>query len=331
MKAVDYINEHIDPRKILEYYHFREITESDETIRACCEIHKGNNPTAFMWNKRNNLWYCYTGDCHGGDVYTLIEKMEGVDFMGSVLRAASILNLDIEGMKIEKQSDLIRANTMKWLQFMAKQKEKQEVKPYELAYTKYSDSYETFTRFPRETLSFYRTSFCKVYPTEEMLLYNKLVIPIYFQGVLYGVALRDTSGHAKQKWYYQPDGLQIRHLLYNYDVAMKAIKEHKLNEIILVEGIFDVWAYHEIGIDNVMAVFGSSLKEEQYKTLLKTGKDITTSFDNDKAGQKCTQEVLKKFKNKAELHVIDLPEDHDPADCTPETLRQAYLSRRSYP
>jgi DNA primase len=112
---------------------------------------------------------------------------------------------------------------------------------------------------------------------------------------------------------------------------VKAIKEHKLNEIILVEGIFDVWAYHEIGIDNVMAVFGSSLKEEQYKTLLKTGKDITTSFDNDKAGQKCTQEVLKKFKNKAELHVIDLPEDHDPADCTPETLRQAYLSRRSYP
>ena len=45
MNAVEYINENLDVMKLLNYYNFREITESEDQIRACCEIHKGNNPT----------------------------------------------------------------------------------------------------------------------------------------------------------------------------------------------------------------------------------------------------------------------------------------------
>ena len=94
--------------KILEYYNFRNIDETDDSIRSCCEIHKGNNPTAFVWNKTNNLWYCYTGNCGGGDIFTLIEKMDGVKFTEAVSIAAKILGISIDGMEIKQQSNIIK-------------------------------------------------------------------------------------------------------------------------------------------------------------------------------------------------------------------------------
>jgi DNA primase len=332
MNAVDFINENLNPRKILDFYHFREITETDEQIRCCCEIHKGNNPSAFVWNKSNNLWYCYTGDCHGGDVYTLVEKMDGVDFPTAVKRTADILNIDIASMVIKKQTDKVKADTLKWLQFMKMKNHSistlLSLPDYQLPYTKYADSDERFTRFDEDVLSFYKAKFCNVYPTEEKLLYNKLVIPLYFQDVLYGVALR-TLDDGKPKWVYQPRHLPIREMLYNYDVAMQTIKENKLTEIILVEGFFDVWAYHRIGIDNVVSIYGSSLKKEQEKLILKMGVDtVILSFDNDEAGIKCTNDILTRFRNKFDLKQISLPDTCDPADMKPEDLLQCYLKRQ---
>ena len=37
MYAVEFINENMDARKVLEYYEFEGITESEEYIRAKCK------------------------------------------------------------------------------------------------------------------------------------------------------------------------------------------------------------------------------------------------------------------------------------------------------
>lgn len=332
MKAVEYIAENIDAMKVLNYYHFREIKDSDSQIRSCCEIHKGNNPTAFVWNKSNNLWYCYTGDCHGGDIFTLIQKMEHVDFLTSVRKSAEILGLNITDMKIERQTNLVVENTRKWLEFMKKKKKVPYDDfvsyTYQLPFTKYYDEDNRFTRFSLDTFKFYNAKFCKVYPTDEGLLYNKLVIPIEMNGVNHGVALRDITGQYNPKWLYQPKGIEIRNILYNWTISIESVKQNKQSELILVEGIFDVWAYHNIGLDNVVAIFGSSLKQEQSNLLLKSGLDIVLSFDNDDAGNKCTDKVKKELKYKVNLKTITLPKGNDPADCSEEILKECYLSRQ---
>ena len=153
------------------------------------------------------------------------------------------------------------------------------------------------------------------------------MIPIYIKGKCVGVALRDTTGKYMPKWFYQPTDLKIRNCLYNIDTVVKLVEQNETNEVILVEGIFDVWAYHELGIENAVAVFGSTLKEEQYKELLKLNVNIVMSFDNDKAGNKCTKDTMKRFRNKAEVYLIQLPDGFDPADCTKDELMSAYLNR----
>ena len=202
------------------------------------------------------------------------------------------------------------------------------VKEYVLPYTKYSLEHPTFNRFPKDVLEFYGARFCTLYPTDNSMLRHKLVIPIIQNGYTCGVALRDTTGTSTPKWFYQPYGLKINSLLYNYDTVVQSA--HEYEDVILVEGIFDVWAYHMAGIDNVVAIFGSKLKEEQYRMILKLPLNVIMSFDADEAGRKCASEVAKKFKNKTGVLNIELPDGKDPADCSKEELLNAYLNRKPF-
>lgn len=328
MNAIDYINEHIDGRRILEYYEFENITESESYIRCCCKIHNGNNPTSFCWNKENNLWICYTGDCGGGDAYTLVEKIENKSFLEAVKKVSYILGLDIGDKDIVEPADRIKNENKRWLNKQLKKTKHSEIKEYEISYTKYYTTLRGFDRFDEKTLEFYDAKFCKLYPIKDNILYNKLVIPLYFNNKTIGVALRDTTGIYKPKWFYDPKCVPIGNTLYNYDRVLNMVKHGEINEVILVEGIFDVWAYHKIGLDNVVAIFGSSLSEEQFKLLVKLGVNIVTSFDNDNAGNKCTKKVIERFKNISDIYCVVLPDGNDPDD-TPNLLEH-YTNRIKY-
>ena len=98
--------------------------------------------------------------------------------------------------------------------------------------------------------------------------------------------------------------------------------------IILVEGIFDVWAYHRIGIENAVAVFGSNLSKHQIKEILKLNVTVTLSFDNDDAGNKATEKAVKSLSGMTVLKKIMLPEGKDPCDCSENELMNSYLSRQ---
>lgn len=328
MYAVEFINKHLDPIKILEYYNFEKITDYGNMIRARCKIHGGDNPTAFCWNKNNNLWICYTGNCGGGDVFTLIEKLEKCNFTTAVQKAAEILNININDMEIISE-DRIRTEHLKWLNKQLKKQTREETKEYVLPYTKYSMVNDNFTRFDELTLAFYGAKFCDLFPSENGFLYNKLVIPLFENNKIIGCALRDTTGTEMPKWYYTPKHIKVSSILYNYDLVRDLSEQNSdITEIILTEGIFDVWAYHLAGLNNAVAVFGSSISDEQVKLILQLNLDVTLSFDNDTAGHKAAKKATSLFKNKVTLKQVNLPEGKDPADLPTEDLLKAYLSRK---
>ena len=50
--------------------------------------------SAFVINKDTGLWYCHTGNCGGGDIFTLVERFEDfskTDFPRTVQWLAFIL------------------------------------------------------------------------------------------------------------------------------------------------------------------------------------------------------------------------------------------------
>lgn len=334
MDAARFIESNLNPRTILEYYDFEHISETDDSFRACCKIHGGNNPSGFVWKKSNNLWFCYTGDCRGGDVFNLVQKLEHCNFQTAVNKTAEILGLDINGMTISAETNRIEREQKTWLQKQKKQIASQQncFETYNLPFTKYykiiecknqTQKFNILQRFNDNVYEKFGAKFCSLYPTERKMLKDKIVIPIFSEDKCIGVGLRDATGTNLPKWYYQPDGIKTSNLLYNFDNAKDA------DEIILTEGIFDVWAYSRIGIDNAVAVFGSSISNEQYKMLMQTGAGITLSFDNDKAGNKCRNQAVELFYAKTDLKNIEFPIGSDPADCTQEQLLSAYLNRKT--
>ena len=88
-----------------------------------------------------------------------------------------------------------------------------------------------------------------------------------------------------------------------------------------------MWSWYEAGFENIVCTFGAHLTEEQYRLLLRLGKDIIWCYDGDTAGILATKEAVKKMRNKVTQWVITLPEGADPGNCTSEEL-QLYFDKR---
>ena len=321
MNAVSFIKKHADGLKLLEYYDFEHIHDNGTEIRSACKIHGGDNPQGFVWNKQNGLWYCFTGDCGGGDCIDLIMKIEDLGFKDAVLKAAKIFELNINGMDIVVEEDRIAKEQKKFLQKNKLKERTEEVKLIIPDIKKYTE-WEDFKRFNVSCIAFFCAYFVKIFPLDESMLYNKLVIPVSENKKVRFLALRSLD-ESLPKWRFYPKGTKVGNYLYNMDNI-----DENFEKIILVEGIFDVWAYHNAGIDNCMAIFGSHLKENQLKKLLQLSCDIVLSFDNDESGNKCKKECIEKLKNYCTLYEVNLPEGKDPADIHPTLLRQLYEERK---
>ena len=50
--------------------------QDDGTMYRCkCPLHGGDNPSSFVWNYTNGLWYCFTGCNRGGDIFDYVSIM----------------------------------------------------------------------------------------------------------------------------------------------------------------------------------------------------------------------------------------------------------------
>ena len=60
--------------------------------RAPCPIHNGDNPTAFSVSNCGQFWTCHTG-CGTGDIFSFVEKHEGIDTAAAKLRIMEMFAL----------------------------------------------------------------------------------------------------------------------------------------------------------------------------------------------------------------------------------------------
>ena len=177
-----------------------------------------------------------------------------------------------------------------------------------------------FRGFNASTLSKFLLQFVKeiIVKTndKEYTLYDRLLIPIFFNSIQAGIVLRKTKVADYPKWSNLPPGIETGNMLYNYDEAKNYETIH------IVEGIFDVWAMYEAGMPNTVATFGAHMSDEQEKLLLRTGADLVIMYDGDKAGRKATSSAIERLRLKANLRIARLPDDSDPCSLTTEDLQK---------
>ncbi|MDR3607937.1 MAG: DNA primase [Oligoflexia bacterium] len=151
------------------------------------------------------------------------------------------------------------------------------------------------------------------------LFRNRAVFPIHdLRGKVVAFGGRalpdsDSGGDSGPKYLNSRESFLFKksEIAYGLFQAQKHVREH--DEIIIVEGYFDVIALHTAGFQNVVATCGTSLTAKHLELFKRFASRIVILFDGDKAGVAATDKAMELgLAHGMVLHGARMPEGLDP-------------------
>ena len=81
------------------------------------------------------------------------------------------------------------------------------------------------------------------------------------------------------------------------------------DHLILVESFLSVFQLYQNDVENVVALMGSSMSEQQEELIVNAlglNGEMILLFDGDEDGQKCTRDCLTRLSKKLFVKVVDI-------------------------
>ncbi|MBC7512753.1 DNA primase [Candidatus Saccharibacteria bacterium] len=287
---------------------------------------------SFTVSPEKHIWHDFSSG-KGGDVFSFVMEVEGLDFRGALEQLARKAGVDLSlydskqsGEIAQKKRRQIEANELacRYFQqslvknqhaidyvFKKRALSKEIVQEFRIGYA--PDDGEAAVRF------LMKKGFTKTELSEAGLT-NRFGGDI-FRGRM-TVALMDPSGQVigftgriltddpkAPKYLNTPQTLvydKSRHV-FGLSQAKESIRKQAFS--VIVEGNLDVVSSHQAGIKNVVASAGTALTEWHLKSLARLSHDVRLSFDADKAGLAATERSIPiAGQVGVELSIISLPE-----------------------
>lgn len=98
--------------------------------------------------------------------------------------------------------------------------------------------------------------------------------------------------------------------------------------LIIVEGYWGVYRLNLLGVQNVAALMGTSLSEEQQRKLLLYD-NVCLFLDPDEAGRKATEEITKRLSGQVLVKVSGFRYTKEPDEWDKDDLRRVFLSLKA--
>lgn len=291
---------------------------------------------SFMVSPEKGIWHDFSSG-RGGDIYSFIMLMEGMDFPQALEHLARKAGVDLSMFsKGDGRTAKRRARAREALRLAAKFFQQTLLRtPEALEYVvkKRGLNRQTIADFsvgyaPDEGRALVAALEKRGFSRGELAdagLVNR------FGGDLYRgrmtVALMDGSGEVvgftgriirdepnAPKYLNTPQTLlfdKSRHI-FGLSQAKEAIR--KSDVAVIVEGNLDVVSSHQAGVKNVVATAGTAMTAQHLKALSRLAGRIRLAFDGDKAGLAATERAIELAQGVGvELEVVTLPgEAKDP-------------------
>ena len=116
----------------------------------------------------------------------------------------------------------------------------------------------------------------------------------------------EAGGRPRYKW---PPGFPKHEVVYGLGQALETPPQIPL---IVVEGVFSVYHLVQCGFPNAVAIFGSSLSDEQAALLVQTGRPIVLMFDGDEAGVRGMDEARCRLEQGAFVRIVRIGQASQP-------------------
>jgi DNA primase len=290
---------------------------------------------SFMVSPEKQIWHDFSSG-KGGNMFSFVMEMEGLDFRGALEQLARKAGIDLEqyqtssrfsnrSQQKQRVYDLLELATKFYqvqfsknkitLEYVLKQRSYTKVTALEwqLGYAPVNGSaLTTFLRSRKYTDEEMRMAGVSVGRPSRI---SRLMIPLADQqGRVIGFTARILNDDPSLPKYINTPRTIV------YDKSRHVFGLHRAKEAIrqshyavVVEGNLDVIASHQAGVRQTVAVAGTALTEQHLKGLVHFTDDIRLCFDADKAGIAATERVIPiASKVGINLSMINLPSGKDP-------------------
>lgn len=333
----DEIKNRVDIADLIQEY-LKLTPAGINNYKANCPFHHEKTPS-FIVSRDKQIWHCF-GCGEGGDIFTWLQKIEGIDFPEALKILAKKANVQIDWQEPQYASeknkllDICRLTTEYWHNLLANANEAQSVRDYlqsrsvenktmiewQLGWSR--DSWDDLLNYLKQN-NFTESEIFNAGLTvknEQGKYYdrfrNRLIFPIHnHHGQVIGFTGR-TMSNEEAKYINTPQ-TQIYNksqVLFGLDKAKTAIR--KADYLIIVEGNMDVISASAAGTKNVIGVSGTALTSEQINLIQRFTNNVMISFDADAAGEKAALRGLDlAWQMGLNVKVIKLLAGKDPDEC----------------
>ncbi|MCD4762066.1 DNA primase, partial [bacterium] len=316
-------------------------------FRAKCPFHREKTPS-FTVSPEKQIYHCF-GCGKGGDIFSFIQEIESVDFVGALKilapkagvalkrqdpKAASERNRVLDIIDIARRyysKILIDSNQAKAArQYLKERGLKEEIiDEWQIGFS--PDSWDSLSKILLGKGYAEHEIFkagMNVKNSTSSRFYDRFRGRIMFPindvntttvGFSARVSPEKEAEEKMGKYINSPQTVVYdkSKILFGLDKAKQEIR--RSDYAIVVEGQMDVITAHQAGFKNVVASSGTALTAHQVILLKRFTKNIMLAFDMDEAGATASdrgiQEALKQEMN---IKVVELKDGKDPDDCIRE-------------
>src|SRR3989344_4501178 len=316
------------------------------SMRARCPFHNERTPSFYVSPERGT-YHCF-GCNVGGDIFSFVEQVEGLDFQGALKILAEKAGVPLVYEKKEKTDsrdrlfELMETATIFYCSHL----------------TDSASAYLEKRGIQKATAQSFRVGLAgegwdelfkylrgKGYSEKEIIdaglakrnerrsvtdkFRNRIMFPIAdsagrivgFSGRIFSAsgasapAEKREDGFEPPKYMNSPE-TELYHksrILYGFDSAKQAIRKH--NCAVLVEGQVDLVASHQAGWGNTVAVSGTAFTTEHAALIRRMTDNLVIALDADEAGIKAAGRTARTaIASGINVKVAQLPTGLDPAD-----------------
>lgn len=339
-----------------------KLERAGSTLRARCPFHNEKTPSFHVSPDRGSF-KCF-GCGKGGDIFTFIQEIEGIEF-----RDALKLLADRAGVQLEHENMTERSERSRVLEAlaMATRYYREQLERTPLA-TQYlldrgvdPSSIERFEIgfAPPEWQGVYTFLHSKGFTHEELdktglcfvvekpgkprryvdRFRSRIMFPITnpsghvvgFSGRIFGTA-KNPDGTEPPKYINSPQTIVYdkSSILFGYSLAKSAFRTR--NRCVVVEGQMDLVMSHQADVQETVAVSGTALTREQLSLIKRLTDNVIFAFDADDAGIKAARRSVELALGLAlEVKLAAIEHGKDPADLIlhdPQSWKTALDSAR---
>ena len=312
------------------------LKRSGRNYFGLCPFHNEKSPS-FSVSPEKQIFHCF-GCGVGGNVFTFLTKIEGINFVEAVQLLAERANIQLPTLEnnVDSAKEALKAKVYKVNEFTAKYYHENLYRPE----SKMAQEYIKKRKLSNETLKSFQIGFSgkfdelykelkkQGFEDREILesglvnknergqyidrYRNRLMFPICdVRGrvIAFGGRVLDDT---KPKYINSPENIVYskgRHL-YGLNVAKKYDIKKRL---LIVEGYMDVVSLHQRDIHNVVASLGTALTQQQGYLLRNNTEQIILSYDSDEAGQTAKVRAMEILQNMGcDIRVLQMEGAKDP-------------------